>query len=124
MKLTESQLKELIYEEIATMVEEGEVDESILSGLGNLARKAGAGIKAAGKAIAKTYKTGSLSGDLGTGIRYMTRVMEKAKKNEDLVPEEQRAAYRKALSGLKGGLTQASQALNDLKGMEREQREE
>ena len=124
MKLTESQLRNIINEEITTMVEEGEIDEGILGGLGNLAKKAGAGIKAAGKAIAKTYKTGSLSGDLATGIKYMTRVMEKGFKNVDLIPEEKRAAYKKALSGLKGGLTQAGDALNDLKGLERQQREE
>ena len=116
MKLTESQLKELIYEEIAAMVEEGEVDEGILSGLGNLAKKAGAGIKAAGKAIAKTYKTGSLSGDLGTGMRYMTRVIKKAEDNMDLIPEEQRQAYKNRLKMVNGAMSAVGNAIKQLEG--------
>ena len=118
MKLTESQLKELIYEEIATMVEEGEVDESILSGLGNLARKAGAGIKAAGKAIAKTYKTGSLKGDVNLGFKYLDNLVAKIEKNMDLVPEEEKQAYKKTLAGIKTGRTSLDKALKTLAALE------
>ena len=118
MKLTESQLKELIYEEIATMVEEGEVDESILSGLGNLARKAGAGIKAAGKAIAKTYKTGSLKGDVNLGFKYLDNLVAKIEKNMDLVPEEEKQAYKKTLAGIKLGRTSLDKALKTLAVLE------
>ena len=118
MKLTESQLKELIYEEIATMVEEGEVDESILSGLGNLARKAGKGIKAAGKAIAKTYKTGSLKGDVNLGFKYLDNLVAKIEKNMDLVPEEEKQAYKKTLAGIKLGRTSLDKALKTLAVLE------
>ena len=118
MKLTESKLKQLVNEEIAAMIDEGEIDEGIFSGLGKLAKKTGAGIKAAGKAIAKTYKTGSLTGDLNLGIKYLTQVIAKAEKNMELVPEEQRQAYKKALSGIKGGVTNAKKASATLAAME------
>ena len=118
MKLTESQLRELVNEEIAAMIDEGEIDEGLFSGLGKLARKAGEGIKTAGKAIAKTYKTGSLTGDLNLGIKYLTQVIAKAEKNMELVPEEQRQAYKKALSGIKGGVTNAKKASATLAAME------
>jgi len=118
MKLTESQLRKLINEEIASMVKEGDIDEGLFGGIANLAKKAGAGIKAAGQAIAKTYKTGSLSGDLNLGIKYLTNVVAKAEKNMDLIPDEQKAAYKKAISGLKGGVTNAKKAVNTLAALE------
>ncbi len=122
MKLTESQLKEIIYEEIAAMVEEGEIDEGILSGLSALAKGAGKGIKSAAQAISKTYKSGSLSGDLSTGQRYMSRLLKKAEKNMDLVPEDKQRQYRIALDRIRKGLSSVGDAVADLQGMEREQK--
>ena len=118
MKLTESQLRELVNEEIAAMIDEGEIDEGLFSGLGKLARKAGEGIKTAGKAIAKTYKTGSLKGDVNLGFKYLDNLVAKIEKNMDLVPEEEKQAYKKTLAGIKLGRTSLDKALKTLAVLE------
>ena len=112
MKLTESQLRELVNEEIAAMIDEGEIDEGLFSGLGKLARKAGEGIKTAGKAIAKTYKTGSLTGDLNLGIKYLTQVIAKAERNRTI--DSDVVTYRAAVITKCDEIETAIKACSDL----------
>lgn len=75
MKITENQLKQIIDEEIQTMVDNGEIDEGFLGrmaarGKGALS-KAGSAVKGAGQSLgskvtgAKAAAVGALGGDAG-----------------------------------------------------------
>ena len=75
MKLTESQLRNIINEEITTMVEEGELDEGFLDALKGAAGKVGKDIGGAvkkgaeaavkyGKGVVRSGQLASLAADL------------------------------------------------------------
>tara|TARA_R100001510_G_C7585800_1_gene157181 strand:+ start:381 stop:857 length:477 start_codon:yes stop_codon:yes gene_type:complete len=64
MKLTESKLQRLVFEELQLMVENGEIDEGILDRL--KARAAGAGEKLKGSARSATQRAvGAIQGAIG-----------------------------------------------------------
>ena len=113
MKITESQLRKLVKEEIDDMVDEG-----LFGGLGQLAKRGVEKVKTAGKAMAKTYKAGSLASDLEKAVKLGDILVGRAVKMLDDVPDEQRAMVKKAISGVKSGITQMKKAIAPLKTKE------
>tara|TARA_R100001591_G_scaffold110675_2_gene121765 strand:+ start:106 stop:528 length:423 start_codon:yes stop_codon:yes gene_type:complete len=126
MKLTESQLQDIISEEIQAMIEEGELDEGVLDRL--RARAAGLGAKAKGKAKAAAIGLGGKvvglgSKELGSALKQQAaakgeearRAGEKAKKEKMIT-----LAYKEFTNDLdKLGIKMEGDVLNAIRGMEK-----
>lgn len=118
MKLTESQIRKLVQEEIDQMIADGDLDEGIFGGLGQLAKRGVEKAKAAGKSIAKTYKAGSLASDLGKGVIYMNGLIKRAEKMLPEMDPEVQPKVKKAIAGIKSGVTAMNKWVEPLKTME------
>jgi len=108
MKLTESQLRNVINEEIASMIEEGELDEKMFAGLKNLASRAGRaatrGIekaKSAGRSVAKTYKAGSLAGDMDEAAEELNELFNRLKKLDTQLAADIKLGMGRAVAAMK-----------------------
>jgi len=126
MKLTESQLKEIISEEIEAMIEEGDLDEGFLDRM--RARAAGLGAKAKGKAKAAAIGLGGKvvglgSKELGSQLKQQAiakgdearRAGERAKKEKMIA-----LAYKEFTNDLdKLGIPMEGDVLNAIRGMEK-----
>jgi len=93
MKITESQLRKLVKEEIDDMVDEG-----LFGGLGQLAKRGAEKVTKAGKAVAKTYKAGSLAADF---LKAVTRVEKLVARLSKFDPELRSARIVQALNDMK-----------------------
>ena len=97
MKLTESKIQELIFEEIELMVENGELDEGFLDRL--KARAAGAGEKLKGSAKSAVQRgVGAVQGAIGDPLG-VSRSKKKAQFAKDT--SKQAATNKQALSVMK-----------------------
>ena len=97
MKITESQLKQIISEEIQLMVESGEIDEGILDRL--KARAAGAGEKLKGSAKSAVQRgVGAVQGAIGDPLGA-SRSKQKAQFAKD--KSKQAVIQKQALSMMK-----------------------
>ena len=109
MKLTESQLRNIINEEITTMVEEGELDEGFLDALKGAAGKVGKDIGAAakkatdravkyGKEVVRSGQLASLAADLEKSVGHVEKLVARLGK---LDPELRSARIKQALGDMK-----------------------
>tara|TARA_R110002073_G_scaffold118149_1_gene257126 strand:- start:508 stop:885 length:378 start_codon:yes stop_codon:yes gene_type:complete len=104
MKLTESQLRQLVKEEIDHMVDEG-----LFSFLGGAAKPASDAMSGAGEKIKKfakkswrAGKLASVASDLESVSRLMKKYVDRAVKLAEEIPDEKADARTKVLNQLKG----------------------
>ena len=117
MKLTESQLRILVKEEIDQMVDEGLF--SFLSGVSkpavDAAKAAGSNIKKFAKKSWRSGKLSSLAGDMETASRILMKLYARGNKMLEELPDEAKPQVKKWIGGIKSGATQLSSSAGKMK---------
>ena len=111
MKLTESQLRKLVKEEIDQMVDEGLFDfvKGVSKPAVDAVKGAGGAVKKFAKKSWRSGKLSSVAGDLETASRILNKLVVKAMKLAEEIPDE--AAKKKVVNRLtfiKAGATNAN----------------
>ena len=118
MKITESQLRKLVKEEMEQMVDEGFMD--FLKGAAkptvDAAKAAGGAVKRFAKKTWRSGKLASVAGDLETAVRIVRKLVARAEKLAQEIPDEEaKQAVSKRLSLMKGGATSMEKGAAALK---------
>jgi len=111
MKLTESQLRILVKEEIDQMVDEGLFDfiKGAAKPAVDAAKAAGSNIKKFAKKSWRSGKLSSVAGDLETASRIVHKLVVKAMKLAEEIPDEDvKKNVVNRLKHIKGGATSAA----------------